>query len=994
MAFLAKRVQAALTAFMQPNAVKSYSNGWGDLLYGGASGLLGHNRDLSFSEQGIATAFGINTGLQRGIRFKQDALGMLKWGIYDSNTNELLLSLSDRTLDMSKPGATLLTALRTYSTRHYHDFIGNIIFSNNMYGESYVLRLSNPLGGVTGVRWLNPLFTEPDIQRGKIVQFRYSAGEGYFTLPVSDMAFNIYHPNPHDDLRGLPPALSALDSMTIERNEKRAVQAYFRNGMNPGIAMSPKGETTHLHDTEIAKMEARFRQMYGGVDNMFRALITPTEFLYHAFEQPDLQKNWSIIISARTEVTMAIGVPVELAGDPSGTKYENADKVMQNWLRVNGKAEANGIASFVTDNLLCHTDPGAEIYFGYDTSDIDRQDAGLVQADYSGGFITINEARAQRGYEVDPALAGILNFGGKPVHRDVLIQLANDPTTLTGAAPAPSRWGSAAQIPGQVNAPPALPEVVEPQKGAASLWVGLSLSNNPDLIDLQKRLKALYPDPAIKWNDPAEFHITLLYCPAVEDDQVNEFVPALDIKPDGLSLKVGSLACFDNVGEHALHFRISRNSALLDMQSALFDTCDSIGLQMSGYSRPDNYTPHITMGYLPENSGRIVFHGKVKVTPDDVVCSVERGGEQEDVWRSSEPDTPEPEDTLPETEKTKHKGLPGSNAVIEVVEAPPPATLGSQFDGINQNGDEPHLPHSHVSQSVVITHGDHAHTLPVVTRDYSPDAALKELKAWRVFTGKKHARPFTFVMLRGDPADDITARLAAGETPDAIVDALKGRFDGSRLKDLRAAFAAAINAVIADDDAAVIKSIDSIRSDFEDRFGAVVESMQAGDLSSRQRAGNIIRQLLRMFGARAYRQGLEDAGVDDTPDEDEQAEINSLLSAQSSFVSGLTTAMINEGITPAQADGKAQLWFNGSVSPFYSAGLLAGNKNIMLQFQLGDTEDHCPDCPRLNKQIHRAKDWKKRNLDGIPRVGQATTCGGWRCRCQLVPVTGKASGSW
>jgi hypothetical protein len=293
----------------------------------------------------------------------------------------------------------------------------------------------------------------------------------------------------------------------------------------------------------------------------------------------------------------------------------------------------------------------------------------------------------------------------------------------------------------------------------------------------------------------------------------------------------------------------------------------------------------------------------------------------------------------------------------------------------------------------------HSHT-PYVFEKALPltewrEKALSELKAWQRFTIRgKSKRPFVFEALKGEPVDLITERFAEGDTPAAIVDMLIPRFDGSRLKRLEVAFNEALAALLADDEAVFLKSIDSVRSEFEDRLTPVIDSLRDGTLDNRRRAGNIIRQLIRQFGARAYRQGLEDTGVADMPDEDEQAEIDRLLAESSGYVSSFTDELINgSGLTAAQANGRAGMWFNGSISPLYSAGLMAGNKNQMMEFELGTAEDHCSDCPRLNKQRHRFKDIVKRNLD-VPKVGQATECEGWKCLCRWVPVTGKARGSW
>jgi phage portal protein BeeE/2'-5' RNA ligase len=950
----AQRIKAMINGFRNPTQPVKFFGGlsMGDSVYGGASGLTSRNRDLTFTEEGAATAFGIIVEVQRGVMFIADSIAMLPGGIYDSRTDELLVSLDTRQLDINKPGATFIRAMRQYERQWLHNLLDSIVFSDWLYGETFVLRLANQAGGVSGMRWLNPLYTNPMTNRGRIDHYDYGGDDGYFRLLPDSMAYRIHHRNPYDDLRGISPVLSALPSMNIGRNAERGVMSYFRNGMVLGGVMMPQSEGTMLSGTQISRMQQDMKQNHEGVDNAFRWLMAPTLMSFQMFDQPDMQKNYTIVKDSSKKIMMALGVPPELAGNPDSVSYDNADKIMQNWLKVNGKAYANKIASYINTSLLPYFEPNASVYFKFDFTQVDRQDAALVQSDFNAGFIPMNVARAQRGYEVDNDLDNIYIIGGKPVHKDVLIQVSRDAAAFGFVTPTPLSLN----MPGQITAPampalPASPDVPllpEPQKGAASLCVMLSLANNPDLIDLQKRLKVMYPDPSIKWNDPSDFHITMLYAPAIDDMQIDELVGVLpETSVDGLSLKVGQLNCFDNVGEHALHFRIARNSALMDAQASLYDTCEAMGLQVSGYSRPGQYTPHITMGYLPEKIARITFHGKVSITPMGVICSVERGGEDEIVY-------------------------PVEDSVIENVK-------------LDQAQDD----------TKNVTLNVHTHDVPMGSRDYSPEKALIELKAWQTFTARgKSSRPFVFDMLKGDPADIIAERLAAGDSPSDIVKALKPRFDGSLMRSLQTAFNEAVKATLANDEDALIKSVSGIRSEFEDRLTPVIDSMRDGSLDNRRRAGNIIRQLIRQFGSRAYRQGLEDAGVDEPPDDDEQKEIDRLLADSSEYVSNFTNELINgAGLSDGQANGRAAMWFNGSVTPLYSAGLLAGNKNQMMEFVLGPTEEHCQDCPRLNKQRHRFKDVVKRNLD-VPKVGQATECEGWQCECKWIPVTGKARGSW
>lgn len=945
-----KRFQAALQAFRNPSVKSLGGYGVSDGWYGAASGLTSRNRDLTFTEAGAATAFGIIVEVQRGVMFIADSINMLDGGIYDSRTDELLVSLSTRDLNINIPGATFVRAIRQYERQWLHGFFDSIVFSDWLYGETFVVRLSNVAGGVAGVRWLNPLYTTPMSIRGRIVHYDYGGDDGYVQMPSERMAYRIHHRNPFDDLRGLSPVLSALPSMNIGRNAERGVTAYFRNGMILGGVMMPQSEGTNLSDPQLKRMQQDMKQHHEGVDNAWRWVIAPTLMAFKDFQQPDMQKNYEVVKGASKKIMMALGVPPELAGDPESVSYDNADKIMANWLKVNGRAYANKIEGFVNTSLLPYFEPTSPVYFKYDFTQVDQQDAALTQADFNAGIIPMDVAQAQRGYEVDEALKDIYIIGGKPVHRDVIVVVSRDPTAFGAVTPTPLMLQMPGQMPTIPGLPtpstPALPEPTEPQKGAASLCVMLSLANNADLIDLQKRLKTMYPDPAVKWNDPAEFHITLVYVPAVDDEQIAVVLDALpDLSAEDLSLKVGSLACFDNVGEHALHFRIARNGGLLDLQAALYDACEINGLQMSGYSRPEGYTPHITMGYLPEKVGRITFHGKVSITPSGMTCSVERGGEYETVYP---------------VEESVTENVPHSQARDDT------KTVAANV------------------------HEGHAHDVPVIRRDYSPEKALSELRAWQTFTARgKSARPFVFEMLRGDPADAIAERLAAGETPSEIVKTLKPRFDGSRLKALQTE-AERVFALLFDNTAEEeVKSIDSLESDFKSRFNPMLRDFRAANPRNPGKAAEILKFLNQNYIRGGFIEGLAAGGVEDEPDDDDNAKIRELVSAANSYVDSFVSTLYDDGISDAQAAQKAGMWFKKAILPAYYEGFSSAKANALLLFTGKDGADSCAQCTTWKGKKRRLKWWTANKLR--PQVDtESFDCGGWECNHYLEEVTGRA----
>jgi hypothetical protein len=461
---------------------------------------------------------------------------------------------------------------------------------------------------------------------------------------------------------------------------------------------------------------------------------------------------------------------------------------MKNWWQTDGIPYATKIAKFANDELLPSVEPNTDIYFGFDFAPYQIEDPETVSTDFTAQYIPINVAQKKRGYEVDERLDGVYIIGGKPMHADIIAQIAK-------------------QLP---------PEYAQAQQ----------------------------PAPVL---------------------------PAT----------------------------------------------------------------------LPQ------------------------AGEEK-----------KPSSEIP----TMADGSP-------IIEPPLPAKFGSIHDGININGDEPNLPETHIS------HGEHSHEPVVETWDYTPSLARKELAAWQRHIKAKASRPFEPRYTRGDIADLVTSGLASSADMIPVFDSAFALLP-SGLDSLKTAFIAVFDAIAADDDITATKSVQAIRLDFEGRFADVLNDIRSGNVDNRRRAGDILRQLIRTFGYRAYVQGLQDGGVMDNPSEEDEAEIASLRSAQSTFVSNITRVLIREdGVSDSQAAGKPDMWWRGSIQPFYNAGLASANANGLYEWVLGATEAHCTDCPRLNGQRHRMKHWRARNLQA-GTVGQNTVCKGYQCLCKLVPASGKASGKF
>jgi 2'-5' RNA ligase len=392
-------------------------------------------------------------------------------------------------------------------------------------------------------------------------------------------------------------------------------------------------------------------------------------------------------------------------------------------------------------------------------------------------------------------------------------------------------------------------------------FIGLSLASDPELIDLQSRVKQLMNGSEVAWSNPSDFHVTLIYAPVATEEQVKVAKQALfNLKPPDMSLGIGSLKTFDNLGEYAVHFRIRRNTALLDFQRKLYDICAKAGMQLSQFSNPAAYIPHVTMGYAKQRPAAVTFDSKVIVSPKEAI--IEHG--EQPVDAASVPQS---------VEETKQ------NRFL--------ARIGDIY------------------------------------RAHLTDAGIA---------------PSTIAEMVGKQRQRIT----------------------------------------------VSEAIQATRIDFESTVEDVVGAAVAGRID-RRKFGNALRNAIEVGIRKAYLDGLEDGGVTGAELSDDDMDwLNRWMDKQRQFVINLTNAIYKDDrVTPGEVDGKAIMWWNGSVAPAYAQALVSAASNASFERVLGNTEEHCRDCKRIAGQVRRASFWKR---IGIWGASGKTECGGWQCECKNVPT--------
>jgi len=120
----------------------------------------------------------------------------------------------------------------------------------------------------------------------------------------------------------------------------------------------------------------------------------------------------------------------------------------------------------------------------------------------------------------------------------------------------------------------------------------LPLANHPGLLELQAFLKTKLPGDAA-FQDPATFHLTLVHVP--EPGEVDLSTVAV---PDNLPIfGMGGdvLRVFVTPESNAVVLDVMRSPQLTYLQAALFFAVQAAGLEVSPFSWPGLYKPHVTL---------------------------------------------------------------------------------------------------------------------------------------------------------------------------------------------------------------------------------------------------------------------------------------------------------------------------------------------------------------------------------------------------------------
>lgn len=180
--------------------------------------------------------------------------------------------------------------------------------------------------------------------------------------------------------------------------------------------------------------------------------------------------------------------------------------------------------------------------------------------------------------------------------------------------------------------------------------------------------------------------------------------------------------------------------------------------------------------------------------------------------------------------------------------------------------------------------------------------------------------------------------------------------------------------------------------DFISRFADILTRANAGALK-RNQAENLMLGLLLNTAKQAYRDGLSEGGVTEDLDAEENQEVQNWVADQIEYLDPLLALAERGTLTEGQIDARAQMWASKGLTQVQTMGRMSADANGMYEFVGTDGKKTCKTCQRLKGQVHRFKDWRRKQM--IPgRDTNAYECKGFQCRHTLQRTMAAAKGSW
>ena len=418
------------------------------------NGVSGYTGTL-YQDTTAAQAAIISSVIYTCLETRVQALAGLGWrirkrsGVTPSDEDEIIASSEDII-----PRHALAMAFWRFRLRHNSDFFALWYYNRLVTGKHFIVPIRDG-EDYTDIDWYSPLDMTIFAPRGRVEYFQYVGTDGALLFeplirqgniltqyPTSysgqrfagkmlyDHIFNLV-----DENEGVSPIETILDSVRIEEAAKRAILAYFRNGMKIGAIITPKAGGIFTEE-QVIRLIQEMREGNSGADNAGKNLFLPYEaditFPSSGQSGGAASSEEPVRQSEKDSIYEAMRVPKMLTGNFDEIRYKaDVREMVEAWLQLVILPDAHNIRDLVNLALMPLFDPDNQTYFEFDEdfvqntvtrAEIDQQ--SLAARDLELGAITLAQYNQKRGHVMSDSEYAELDV--RFIRRDALIVPAGD----------------------------------------------------------------------------------------------------------------------------------------------------------------------------------------------------------------------------------------------------------------------------------------------------------------------------------------------------------------------------------------------------------------------------------------------------------------------------------------------------------------------------------------------------------------------------------------
>lgn len=155
---------------------------------------------------------------------------------------------------------------------------------------------------------------------------------------------------------------------------------------------------------------------------------------------------------------------------------------------------------------------------------------------------------------------------------------------------------------------------------------------------------------------------------------------------------------------------------------------------------------------------------------------------------------------------------------------------------------------------------------------------------------------------------------------------------------------------------------------------------------------DIMANLIQGQLTRAFQQAIDESGVDWIPEL--QSELMVLILSEYNYVDQLYRDIVDARIDKTPIEPllqRAQLWANRWNEAYNRAKHIIAMHYGQNEIWIFGDADHCPTCEALNGIVAGSLEWEALGVRPQEPPNGRLKCGGWNCKCQLVPTTQRRS---